>query len=130
MDGEYRAESFFLKKLHCGINVGDDRGLEEISLVADGVAAGEDLRAPRVGILDEAGDRGHAPLVRERAHARIGLEARTDLDLERLLAQPVDQRVGNRAYRHDYGDRHASLTSGPVAGGGDVVCRELEIRVG
>src|SRR5205085_1263662 len=113
LHAEDRAERFLRHELGVVGWIGHDGRLEEIPLLPDGMAAGDDLRAARVRILDETRDGRYAALVRERAHARVGFEAGADLELLHLLEEARHEAVVRLLLHVEARGRDADLAGIP-----------------
>ena len=131
-DGQHRAEDLVAVDAHVGRDVVEQRRADQEAVpVALEPAPVDDRVGAGVDALVDVADDPVARLRRDhRAHLRVGLEARADLDRQRLLAQPLDQRVGGVADRDGDRDRHAALAGRAVARGGQVVGGEVEVGVG
>ena len=68
--------------------------------------------------------RHHRAIIRIRISRRAHLERFDTRD--QLVHQPVGRVL---AHRHGHGDRHAALTSGPVACADQIVHNAVEIRI-
>ena len=66
----------------------------------------------------------------ERAHLRLGIGARPDLDLGQALLDGLDQRLGHVAHGDHRGDGHAALAGGAVAGADGRVGGHVDVGVG
>src|SRR5262249_43922105 len=80
------------------------------TLVADAAAAGHDLGAIRAALRYIAGDPFELLLRNQWAHLSLGIEARPDLELARLLRDALDQALEHTRMRIEPRARRADLT--------------------
>ena len=88
-----RAEDLFLDDLHFGRGLGEDGWLDEVAVVASGVASGDDVRALLDAGADVAGDAVELLVADQRAHLGGGIHSRADLDFAGDLADAFDDLV-------------------------------------
>jgi len=88
---------------------GDDGWREEVAAIGQPLAAELDARAAPVRVVDELLHRRHAPLVRERTHARALVESGADLHLARLLEEAGEEAVVDLLVQIEARGRHADL---------------------
>src|SRR6185312_12710754 len=88
-----RAEDLLADDLHVRAGVGDDGGLDEVTLIAEAPAAGDRGGALGHAGLQEPGDPPQLLLGYQRAHLRAGLHARAELDALGDFGDAVDHLV-------------------------------------
>ena len=101
MGADDGAEDLFLDDLHLGRGLGQDGWLDEVAVVAGGVASGEDLCALGDAGLDVSGDAVELLVADERAHLGGGIHAGADFDLAGDLADAFDDLVIDALVHHE-----------------------------
>ncbi len=131
-DRQHRPEDLVVVAGHAGLDVVDQRRVQEEALVGRRpVAAVDDQPCSRRGSALEIARHLVAVLTGDqRAHLVVGLVARTDLDVGDAVGDLADQLVVDRVGREQDADRHAPLAGRTVRGADGRVGGHVEVGVG
>ena len=109
LDADDRPEDFFAHDLHVAIGTGENRRFDEIALVADDVAARDDLGAFLPSRLEEAPDALMLLFGDQRPEIDRGIEAVADVQLAGFGGDAFDDLVIDRLVREQPRARRAAL---------------------